>query len=227
MMQEFVESVKKTAQKVVENIHTAVPAEIISYNADTGMAVVQPKAQFKKPTGEMVDYPQISGVPVVFPQSKNVSIAFPVVSGDGCLLVFSETALDYWQYGNETDTDLKFDLSSAIAIPNICSTGKEAMKIACAENAAVLKTDEVILKVKSDGVYIVGNLSVSGNLDVAGNITSSGGTMSITNGKTNISGTLQIDGSVSASNDVSAGGVSLKQHRHEYDGGMLTTEPVK
>ena len=59
MMQEFVKSVKDSAKKAIQEIHTAVPAEIVSYNADLGMAVVQPKAQSKKPTGEMVDYPQI------------------------------------------------------------------------------------------------------------------------------------------------------------------------
>lgn len=222
MMQEFVKSVKDSAKKAIQEIHTAVPAEIVSYNADVGMAVVQPKAKFKQPTGESMDYPRISGVPVVFPQSKSVSIAFPVVSGDACLLVFSETALDYWQYGNETDTDLSFDLSSAIAIPNICLVGKEAMKIACAENAAVIMANDTVFKVKNDGVYVDGDLTVTGI------IKSSGGTMSVEKGKTSISGTLEINGSVVASEDVTAAGtVSLAHHVHKYDGNVNTSEPVK
>lgn len=93
MIQEFVQSVKDTARKAVDNVHTAVPAVIISYDPASGMAVVQPKAKFKKPDGKTMDYPSVSGVPVVFPQSQNATIAFPVKAGDGCLLVFAETAI--------------------------------------------------------------------------------------------------------------------------------------
>ena len=88
MMQEFVKSVKDSAKKAIHEIHTAVPAEIVSYNADVGMAVVQPKAKFKQPTGESIEYPLISNVPVVFPHSKNISIAFPVLAGDRMFACF-------------------------------------------------------------------------------------------------------------------------------------------
>lgn len=167
MMQEFVQSVKDTARKAVDNVHTAVPAVIISYDPASGMAVVQPKAKFKKPDGKTMDYPSVSGVPVVFPQSQNATIAFPVKAGDGCLLVFAETAIDYWLYGQETSTDLKFDLSSAIAIPNIATAGNDAMIQACAEDAVVVKVGGTVLKVSASGVEITGNLTVSG--EVSGN----------------------------------------------------------
>lgn len=174
MMQEFVQSVKDTARKATEDMHTAVPATITSYDPASGMAVVQPKAKFKKPNGETMDYPSVSGVPVVFPQSQNVTIAFPVKAGDGCLLVFSETAIDYWLYGKETATDLKFDLSSAIAIPNIAASGNDAMVEACAEDAVVVKASGTKLKVKSDGVYITGNLKVEGGIEATQDVVANG-----------------------------------------------------
>lgn len=167
MMQEFVQSVKDTAKKAVDNVHTAVPAVITSFDPASGMAVVQPKAKFKKPNGETMDYPSVSGVPVVFPQSAGTTIAFPIKAGDGCLLVFSETAIDYWLYGQETSTDLKFDLSSAIAIPNIATAGNAAMAQACAENAVVIQAGGTVLKVSPSGVEITGKLTVSG--EVTGN----------------------------------------------------------
>ena len=74
----------------------------------------------------------------MFPQSKNVTIAWPIKKGDGCLLVFSEQALDYWMYGKETDTKLKFDLTNAIAIPNLTSGGNSTMKLACDEDAVAI-----------------------------------------------------------------------------------------
>lgn len=174
MMQEFVQSVKDTAKKATEEMHTAVPATIVSYDADSGLAVVQPQARFKKPDGNTLSYPTINGVPVAFPQSQGVSIAFPIKAGDGCLLVFSETALDYWLYGKETSTDLKFDLSNAIAIPNISTAGNDAMMEACAEDAVVLSAGETRVKVKSDGVYITGNLKVDGKIEATGDVTATG-----------------------------------------------------
>lgn len=164
MMQEFVDNVRKTAKKAVSEIHTAVPAVITAFDAAKGIATVQPKAKFKKPNGETMDYPSVSGVPVVFPQSANVTIAFPIKAGDNCLLVFGEKPLDYWLYGKETDTELSFDLSNAIAIPSLSTTGNAAMQMACDEDAAVVQAGDTILKVKSDAVYIKGDLKIEGKI---------------------------------------------------------------
>lgn len=164
MMQEFVESVNKVAKKTVSQIHTAVPAVITAFDAGKGLATVQPKAKFKKPNGETMDYPSIGGVPVVFPQSQNVTIAFPIKAGDNCLLVFGEKALDYWLYGKETDTELNFDLSNAIAIPSLATVGNAAMQMACDEDAAVVQAGDTVLKVKGDAIYIKGDLKVEGKI---------------------------------------------------------------
>ena len=164
MLQEFVDQINKTARKATEGMHTALPGKIVSYDAGTGLAVVQPVAKFKKPNGDTMDFPKVTGVPVVFPQSATVSIAWPIKEGDGCLLVFAESTLDYWMYGKETDTTLKFDLSNAIAITGLSPKGRDAMQIACAEDAAVIKAGGTVLKVKSDGVFITGNLTVTGGV---------------------------------------------------------------
>ena len=174
MMQELVNQVKKTAKKATEEMHTAVPAIIKSYDPSTGLASVQPVAKFKKPNGETMDYPSISGVPVVFPQSANVTIAFPIKAGDGCLLVFGEKSLDYWLYGKETDTELSFDLSNAVAIPSLKNTGSPVMQKACSENAVVLQSGGTTLTVKSGEVVIDGNLTVNGKIDATGDVTGSG-----------------------------------------------------
>lgn len=174
MMQELVDQINKTARKATDDMHTALPGEITAFDPGTCMASVQPKAKFKKPNGETMDFPVISGVPVVFPQSEGVTIAWPIKAGDGCLVVFSESALDYWMYGQETDTVLKFDLSNAIAIPGLKAAGNPAMATACAENAVVVNAGGTTLKVKPDGVTIDGNLTVNGKIDATGDVTGSG-----------------------------------------------------
>lgn len=174
MIQEFVKGVKDTAAKAVQDMHTAIPGTIVSFAPSSGMAVVQPKAKFKKPNGETMDYPVISGVPIVFPQGKEAAIAWPIMPGDGCLLIFSESALDYWMYGKETGTSLKFDLSSAIAIPGLYASGNTAMQTACSENAVVVAAGETVIKVKPDGVFIDGDVSVNGKITATGDISSGG-----------------------------------------------------
>lgn len=170
MMQELVDQINKTAQKTVEGMHTALPGEITAFDPKTGMASVQPKAKFKKPNGEAMGFPVVTGVPVVFPQSANVTIAWPIKPGDGCLLVFSESALDYWMYGKETDTVLKFDLSNAIAIPGLSAKGNAAMQTACSEDAAVVAAGSTTLKVACDGVTIIGKLTVEGEIVATGDV---------------------------------------------------------
>lgn len=170
MIQELVDEVRETAKTVTKGMHTAVPCTIVTYDASAGLASVQPKAKYKKPDGNTMDYPLVSGVPVVFPQSQNVTIAFAVKPGDDCLLVFAENALDYWLYGQETDTDLKFDLSNAIAIPNIRPVGNAVMQEACSEDAAIVQVGGTKLKVKSDGIFIVGDVKVEGEITCSGDV---------------------------------------------------------
>lgn len=126
MMQEFVQEIQNTVQRGLRGIHTAMPGRIVSFDAAKGIATVKPAMKFKKPDGKTMDFPQVTGVPVVFPQGagQGATIAFPVKPGDGCLLVVAEQSLDYWQYGQETSTDLAFDMTNAICIPRPVCTGQ-------------------------------------------------------------------------------------------------------
>lgn len=195
MMQEFVDRINQTVQKNIDGIHTALPGEITAYDPETGLATVQPKAQFKKPNGEAMNFPPITGVPIVFPQSKAATIAWPVKAGDGCLLIFAEAALDYWMYGRETDTALKFDLSNAIAVPGLLAAGNAAMREACEEGAVVIESGSTSLMVSPDAVYIAGNLIVSGSVTAVGEV------------------------------KARSGKVSLAAHQHSLDSGGTTSVP--
>lgn len=77
MMQEFVDQINKSARSATEDMHTALPGEIKSYDPDKGVATVLPKAKFTKPDGSTMDFPEISGVPVMFPQSKTSPLHGP------------------------------------------------------------------------------------------------------------------------------------------------------
>lgn len=195
MNQELVQAFKDNFRKMANEMHTAIPGKIISFDPASGMASVKPTVRFVKPDKSTMDFPEISGVPVCFPQGagQNVSMAFPVVAGDSCLLVFGEQSLDYWQYGQETGTDLRFDLSNAICIPGLFNTGNAAMQRACAENAVVLAAGGCSIAVSGNGITIKGNVTVEGS------VTTSGDTVSV--------------------------GISVSTHTHTGDSGGQTGGP--
>ena len=158
MMQEFVQEIQNTVQRGLRGIHTAMPGRIVSFDAAKGIATVKPAMKFKKPDGKTMDFPQVTGVPVVFPQGagQGATIAFPVKPGDGCLLVVAEQSLDYWQYGQETSTDLAFD---------------PAVADACAQNAVIVDVKGTRLTVKGGSVTISApEVTVEGNLTVTGSL---------------------------------------------------------
>lgn len=212
MMQEFVEAVKNTVRSELSDVHTAVPGKIVSFDAATGLATVLPVMKFKKPDGTSIDYPQITGVPVLFPQGygQNATIAFPVKAGDGCLIVVAENSIDYWQFGQETDTDLSFDMTNAICIPGLFTKANADVKQACDENAVVVNCSGSKIVLKSGQAQITaGTVTVNGNLKVNGNVSA-----------WNVSA-----GNVTGSEDVTGGGISLKGHTHNGDSGGSTSAP--
>lgn len=173
MMQEFVQQFTDTVKRCIRDVHTAMPGKILAFDPDKCIATVQPALRFKKPDGTTIAYPQVTGVPVVFPQGaqQEAVIAFPVKAGDGCLLVVAEQSLDYWQYGQETGTDLAFDLTNAICIPGLFTKAHDAIKEACESNAVVIEAKGTRITIKEDEVAVdAKEVKINGNLTVSGSI---------------------------------------------------------
>lgn len=173
MMQEFVQQVMDNINGAIRCIHTAMPGKIISFDAAKCLAVVQPTMKFKKPDGTTMDFPQVTGVPVVFPQVMNqqATIAYPIKAGDGCLVIIAEQSIDYWMYGQETDTDLAFDLSNAICIPGMFVPGNPTMKEACDNNAVIVNVSGTKLTVKGGLIQMdAADVVINGNLTVSNGI---------------------------------------------------------
>ena len=180
MVQEFVQQIHDSVEKQLNCIHTAIPGEIIAFDAVKGLATVKPVMKYRKPDGTAMDYPAVYGVPVVIPQSisQKATIAFPIEKGDGCLLVFAEKSLDLWMYGQETDTDLHFDLSDAICIPGLFNKPNAILKEACEKKAVIVDVSGTKATVKSGAVQIdAQKISLNGNVEIKGDLKVSGGTV--------------------------------------------------
>lgn len=182
MMQEFVQEVTDTVKDTLKGVHTAIPGSIVSFDPGTGLATVLPTMKFKKPNGTTVDFPQVTGVPVVFPQSmgQQATIAYPVKAGDGCLIIVAEQSIDYWLYGQETDTDLDFDLTNSICIPGLFAKANPVMAEACNGNAVVVNVKGTKVTVKGGSVQVdAGTITLNGNVTVSGNFTTQGGVVNL------------------------------------------------
>lgn len=176
MLQEFVQQVEQTARDVVDEIHTALPGKVISFDPAKGTAQVKPCGSYAMSDGKRVEYPALTEVPVVFPfsQAAGVGVGFPVKSGDSCLVIISEVELDEWRSGEVAVGALRFDLSSAVAIPGLLSAGAGLAARACSLNAVILSAGGAEIAVSGSGVSISGSVTVNGSLSVNGNISCAG-----------------------------------------------------
>lgn len=107
-------------------IHTAIPGTIVSYSSDTNRAEVLPTGTFKTDDGRNIPYPIIHNCPVQFPlgMGGQAGVTFPITTGDGCLIIFSETQTeDYLSKGGTEDSPdpRKFSLNDALVIPGLYS----------------------------------------------------------------------------------------------------------
>jgi len=156
MVQEFTQEMKNATHEVLREVHTALPGKIISFNPDKCEADVLPYGKFKLPDGSQLDYPQINGVPVYVMQGsgQTATFAYPIKPGDECLLLFSEQALDTWRTQAESDTDLKFDLTNAVALVGLFSQPNPLVKEACDDDAVIIEKDGERIRLKKGEICI-------------------------------------------------------------------------
>lgn len=156
MMQEVVQQVKATIQEFIDGVHTAIPGVIAAFDPAKCEASVNLTGQYNKPDGTKLPYPAAAHVPVVFPQVSNqeITIAFPIKPGDGCLVVIAEQALEAWRAGGESNLDLKHDLTNAIVIPGLFRTPNTAMQEAVMEDAIMLVNQGTKVKIKGQEIHI-------------------------------------------------------------------------
>lgn len=157
MMQEFVQQLENTVREATYDMHTALPGTIAKFDPAAGMATVKPEGSVAMKNGKRLKYPSIVRVPVVFPQAggQDAVIAYPIMPGDGCLVIICENDLKPWMsHGKETESDMKFDLTNAVCIPGLFCEGNAAIQKAVAEKAIVIKNKDMEMMFKEDKMQI-------------------------------------------------------------------------
>lgn len=140
-----------------KNMHTCIPGTIKSFDASSCTATVHPSGKFKMPNGKFLDYPDVTEVPVCLVQSsgQDATIAYPIKEGDGCLIFFSEQQLDGWRDDQTPDTELRFDLSNAIALVGLVSAANPVMEDACNNDAIIIDREGTRVIIKKEQVTVL------------------------------------------------------------------------
>jgi hypothetical protein len=173
MLQELTQAIKDGIQNQLNNVHTIAPGNIVSFYPDTCEADISVYGVYRKPKGGTVPFPRLCRVPVMFPQGAGqaAAIVYPVKSGDSCLVLFSEQALDFWRTGNTTSTDLRFDLTNALAIVGLFSKPNPLVAEAVTRNAVIISQGGSKISLLENGtVEIEGNVTVNGSITATGTV---------------------------------------------------------
>ncbi len=213
-----VKQIKQYIKDTNRNIHTSIPGKIKSYDASKGTAEIQPSGKYKKSDGTYIDYPTIKNVPVTQIQSssQNCSICLPIKEGDGCMINFSEQQLDYFRDEQEPKTDLRFDLTNAVATVGLCKDANDVSKDACDNDAIIfqnkrdskvtIKEDNVEIKMKNSTITIDKNGNITIKSEQKVKIEAPSGV--------DITGNVAVTGNITVTGDVSVPTASLGTHVH-------------
>ncbi len=190
------------------DINTSIPATIVSYG--NGVARVQPKAKKRFSDGDILDYPIIPNVRVCWPSFAGglAGVKGPIKSGDNCLLVFSQQAVD------DSDDRRMFDLQDAYAV--MCDLGKVESDSANNDNMTMYFGEAYIRLTESGGIeiYSPGGTIINTNGMTVSNIDGGSTTFGFKGNLTHTDGSItslgrRIDGT----------------HTHPGDSGGTTGEP--
>lgn len=143
-------------QKISNSIRVAMPAVIEIYDFKTQKADIKVDMQELYQNDTSLDYPVLSGVPVIFPRCGGASITMPINRGDTCLVMFLDRDSTAWLLGGKNlkpKSTRTHHLSDAVAIMGLSPfTSKSPAKN---------NTDMLI---SFDGSFVT--LKPKGNIDI-------------------------------------------------------------
>lgn len=125
--------IREALRAYLGRVHVALPGRIVSYDAATQKADVQPMVLNVQRSVDGDDVrealPLLTDVPVLFPRSATFFVSFPMNVGDRVLLIFNERSIDKYMTGlgepaPATPVDITdpvdpraHNLSDAVALP--------------------------------------------------------------------------------------------------------------
>ena len=169
-MNELAALLRAAVADAMRQANTCLPGKVVSYDAATQTATIQPLLKTRQPDGREEALPPLSGVPVVFPRGGGGAITMPMREGDGVMLTFSQRSLDEWKGkgGEQTPDDPRMlDMSDAIATPGMVDAEAGGGPSDCIE----LRLGGAKVQIFEDKVLIVaGTVRFEGEVEIDGNV---------------------------------------------------------
>ena len=91
------EEIKALKQDILASMHCALPGTVVSFDAETQTAVIQPAVSRVISVSQPLSLPLLRDVPVFMP------VSFPVNPGDACLVIFADCDIDAWFESGEAE----------------------------------------------------------------------------------------------------------------------------
>jgi len=140
-------------------LHTCLPAEIVTYDRTKQKASVQPLLQRKTKDGVAFNFPVITNVPCRFERTSKFSITYELKPKDTGIIIVSERSLDVWlnKGGLVDPNDLrKHDINDAIFFPGLFPFSTPAPAEA---NVALIQNDKTRFRLYENGKMAFTNLN--------------------------------------------------------------------
>ena len=133
---------KALIEDIFERLHVALPGKILSYDADTRTAQIQPLIRNWR---RAEDPPVLLDVPVFFPGN----FTFTVSAGDECLVIFADSCIDGWFQNSGINVPIsarRHDMSDGFALVGFFSKKRATGGVDLTAKLADLERRIVILE---------------------------------------------------------------------------------
>lgn len=200
---------KQMMQSYTKDMYTSIPATVMAFDSKTQRAKVQ--IDIKQQIGDSFELvAPLEDVGIGSMRSGGYCITFPIKKGDKVRLAFAHASIDNWLIdGSSEAADVRtHNVNDALADNLIIYPLDDSIANYDNENLVLRNMDNSIyLKVKQDGIDILGNVNIVGDV--------------------NIEGSLTVTGIIKSLTDVLAKAISLLKHLHGgvISGGASTALP--
>jgi hypothetical protein len=163
------DDIKAVMSRVLEqwkrDLRVAMPGKIVSYDAGTQLASVQPQIrreirQLADDRGRVFDdMPIIPAVPVCFPRFGPWFMSFPIAAGHHCLLIVNDQDLTRWRETGEVGDPYmpsSHHIADAVAVPGLFPED-DALGSAHASNLVVGRDGGPQLHITGDDIRAGGS----------------------------------------------------------------------
>lgn len=197
------EQIMLLSEKIKNEISCTLPARVTQVNEDGTVNVVAIR------NDEIKDC--VITVPVLRPETQRAYIQLNIAPGDRGVLKFCDKSIEEYRKGNENynGDDRTHSISDGIFQLGFLPSN-EKFVFPDGEIVIGLKNSQFILSVNETGDFTIKAKSII-----------------INSTSTSINGDVSVNGTVTVSEDVIGGGISLKNHTHDYNPGSGSPTPTQ